>query len=313
MIRPIPVYSCDDGFYAQKFVKANNMASFPVMSNQFEGQNNFEKIAFLENLRNMATALIYNLQHEQINNPLFYANQFFNSLDHIQPIIPKLDLSKVQRDYLCNDAVETSTNVSSSLQPSSPESNLSPTDNKESVKQKESQSDSESDNSNKGPKTAQSKFKNCYGLVMGKVIKSINEYFKLVCQSKTVEGSQYYYIYQRLCGYSESQKDLFENYLKGYYTRDPSEKKNRGKTTATKFLEQDATQGLILVDIIQSFLESSNPDFQNYISSESNHKKQVSHVLSEEKNLTQLRNTFKEMQSSLEKALQNQTDRKSVV
>jgi hypothetical protein len=306
-MRPIPMYPNQDGFYTQKHFKTNSLNSLDVLRNQLEHQSNFETISYLETIRNVANALIYEIQAEQAHNPLFYANQFLNSMNNVEPIIPKLELS-IPQLCLYTDTLEASTNGSTSGAPSSPESIVNSAEKVVLTPVKPVENQSESDHNNKGTKgaAAQSKFKNLYGLVTGKVIKSIIEYLRLVSQGKLqeiIESSQYYYIHQIISSYSDSQKEDFMTYLKGYYTRSESEKKNRGKGTALKFLEQDVTQGLILVELIQSFLERNNSDFQRYISDESNHKKQVSHVLSDEKNLNQLRNTFKEMQHSLEKKI----------
>lgn len=173
---------------------------------------------------------------------------------------------------------------------------------------RESLVDSGSEPSQKGGKTVQSKFKNCYGLVVGRTIRSIKEYFRIKRQKKSQEipeNFRYYYIHRRIESLSDSETESFEKYIKKYHERSASEKKNRGKFMVQKYFEQDTANGLILVELVQEFLQSENADFQTYINNETKPKKQVSHVLSDEKNLTKLRETFKEMQFSLEKKSQN--------
>ncbi len=57
----------------------------------------------------------------------------------------------------------------------------------------------------------------------------------------------------------------FEDFLKEYHTQGLKMKRNCGKTTVYNCLANDVVNGIILVELIQSFLVSENPDFQSYI------------------------------------------------
>ena len=154
----------------------------------------------------------------------------------------------------------------------------------------------------KEAKNTQSKYKNCYGLVAGRVIKSSKQYFKLKknleSKVKIEENSRLYYIHIKMEQIND--KKSFEEFLKEYHTRSSKMKRNRGKTTVYNYLATDAENGIILAELIQSFLMSENPDFQSYISKGVKSKKQIGQTLSDEKNLTYLRKAFKEMQMDLE-------------
>lgn len=305
MNRAFPVFQNDDDCHVKKYVKLNPLAYMPPQ--MMESQSKFHTLALLENLRGLTNALIFQLQAQQHMEEFNTYKQsrltqeIFSSLKDVAPIIPKVEDNQFS---LYSDMQENTTNDSSNSSPRSTE-NLVNSNDKETMIHVKNEVVSSVEVNQKPTKPAQSKFKNCYGLVVGRVIRSVKEYFRLIRQQKlkgAIINSQFNYIHLRIGKFSQSETEHFENYLKEYHTRSANIKKNRGKSTVYKYLEQDISQGLILVDLVQTFLDNENADFRTYICNETKPKKQVSHVLSDEKNVTQLRNAFKEMQYYLEKA-----------
>lgn len=279
--------------YAQKHVKLNNSASLPAIPQPIEIQSSASSLAFLlEKVARVAEAYAAELRREEINkNAAIRIQNALNFLQDFKPIAPALDLRMAQL-YSPVDLSATSTGGFSVLA------------EQEAVSSRVNLSDSGSEPSQKSGKSVQSKFKNCYGLVVGRTIRSIKEYFRLIRQKKSnvvPENFRYGYIHDIIGKFSAQETESFENYIKKYHERKAEEKKNRGKSTVYRFLEQEIFNGLILVRIIQEFLQSENADFQSYVNNETKPKKQVSHVLSDEKNLAQLRDAFREMEFNLEK------------
>lgn len=310
MTRPFSVFKTDDDSHIQKYVKMNDMVYRLASPHLMETQSKLHTIALLENLRSVANALLFQLRAQQqmeelhsYNSQTQYTQDIFNTLKDVAPIVPKIE---DQTHYsLYSETPENATNVSSNASPRSTENIINSTETMAPVKNEFVSQEREEVSPKQVTKPAQSKFKNCYGLVVGRVIRSVKEYLRLMRQQKLkgmIGSSQYNYIHQRIGHFSDSEFERFENYLKEYHTRSANIKKNRGKSTVYKYLEQDISQGLVLVELVQTFLENDNSDFQSYIRNETKPKKQVSHVLSDEKNVTQLRNAFKEMQYYLEKA-----------
>lgn len=291
MNRTFPAYQNDDECHVKKFVKMNPMAYMPP--HFMESQSKFQTLALLENLRGLTNALIFQLQAQQhieefnTYNQSRYTQDIYNSLKDVAPIVPKIEDNHLSCMY--NDMQERNTNDSSNASPRSTENTIE----KDTMIHVKNEVVSGAEVNQKPAKPAQSKFKNCYGLVVGRVIRSVKEYLRLIRQQKLkamIVSSQFNYIHLRIGKFSQSETERFENYLKEYHTRSANIKKNRGKSTVYKYLEQDLSQGLILVDLVQSFLDNENSDFQTYICNETKPKKQVSHVLSDEKNVIQLRN-----------------------
>lgn len=157
----------------------------------------------------------------------------------------------------------------------------------------------EHEQKSKSPKHQQSKYKNCYGLVTGRVIKSIKEYLNLRHQGLTEQissSARLRYIHVRIGNIGNLKK--FESFLNKYHQRSLKLKRNRGKSTVYNYLSEDKINGLILVELIESFLRSENPDFVSYVSGS---KKQITQVLGNEDNLSYLREAFREMKFDIEK------------
>lgn len=157
----------------------------------------------------------------------------------------------------------------------------------------------------KEAKNAQSKYKNCYGLVTGRVIKSSKEYIKLIKDKVSVveieENRRLHYIHISIGCINDHTN--FDNFLSEYHNRSDKIKRNRGKTTVFNYLANDVAHGITLVKLIKDFLVRENPDFQSYISKGVKAKKQIGETLSDEKNLKYLREAFEDMQKELEEKL----------
>lgn len=286
----------DEEYPIQKQFIKNDMTSLPVAGLPLQYQSIHSQIASLENIVALASATISYLKAEEARKQQYEILGLLNNMPTI-----KLDCNQPRIAEMYRDTMEANTNASSSL--TSPKSNESKSE-KEAVKSGETVCDSVSEESQKGPKPTQSKFKNCYGLTVGRVVKSCKKYIKLDKEGKIEnisKSSPYYYIHQIFSSLTDLEKEKFDNFLDEFSKRDKNVKKNRGKSTMYSYFEQDPTQGVILVGFIQAFLQPDNPDFQAYINNKTKPKKQVSHVLSGEEDLTKLRNAFMEMKFQLEK------------
>ena len=297
--------SQNDEFYCKKIIKLNYSAFSPIIPKPIEMKTSASTLAFLlEHIAKAAGTYAAELRREEINNNLGLFHSALNFLQDFKPIAPAPDLGMAR---LYNEFRQMDNNSLVDLCSTMTDSHSASAE-RETGSSRGSLSDSGSEPSQKGAKTVQSKFKNCYGLVIGRIIKSIKEYLRLYKRRKLQgisENYQYCYIYNKIGNFSDLEIESFENYINKYHQRSAEEKRNRGKSTVYKYLEQGGVNGLILVKIIQEFLQSDNADFQSYINNETKPKKQVSHVLSDEKNLTQLRDAFKEMEFNLEKNGEN--------
>lgn len=153
----------------------------------------------------------------------------------------------------------------------------------------------------------QSKWKNCYGLIMGRVIKSCKEYFRLVKQvtksHDIVWNSRVSYIYRTLS--SVRDQESFEKYLKTYQIRESESKRRRGKTAMLEFLREGGKNGIILARLIQDFLTEENLDRQSYIKDLRKPKSQIVDILRNPVDLSQLREKFCEMEQTVQNDIDN--------
>ena len=148
-------------------------------------------------------------------------------------------------------------------------------------------------------KSAQSKFKNAYGLVLGRVIKSLREFLDLNKQKDATQKHFYRlrYIGEFICKFEDLEE--LRRYLDDFHQKNRGTTiRNRGKRTVMEFLRQNTGLGLMLLDIVIDFLSFENADFNDYVTG-SRQIKSIGKVLKDSKNLQQLRDTFKAMKDDL--------------
>lgn len=145
-------------------------------------------------------------------------------------------------------------------------------------------------------KTAQSKYKNIYGLVIGKVIKSINTFFQNCSDGNNENNERHIYISQELNYYFKHEKKDFQTYIQNFsqYCQN-----KRNKSIARNFLCKDVTNGLILVNLIIQFLDKDNPDFMHYTNKTSKLKITTTTVLKNDDSFHHVKNFFLDIQKEL--------------
>ena len=158
----------------------------------------------------------------------------------------------------------------------------------------------------------QSKWKNCYCLILGRVVKSCKEYFRIMKRSHSFDelvlNSRLYYIHRRLL--SESDPKSFQSYLQNYKNLEPKTKRKRGKNAMLQFLEEGEKNGVILAQLIQDFLTQENLDRHAYINDSRRPKSQIVGILCNPRDLSQLRDKFCEMEKIVEEKINDKFQRK---
>lgn len=299
----------------RKEVKLNNFTSFPVPAHPYEHQTNMlglpsqNLLTFQEILKTSLLISEAQRQHDLYSNAMMIhqrnlMNSLIPNLQSFKPLVIQPRLIDLVENY--KEIPVEITRSTSTTQPVTPEK-IELEDVKISAKNWDIPKLSEEKFvENSRPKTVQSKFKNCYGLATGRVLKSIKECIKLM-RKKGSEGinenSQFHYIYKVIGEFSEDELKTFEDYVKSYHTRKPEIKCNRGKSVVNDYFAQGGELGVTLVGLVMNFLEPSNQDLQSYIHNQTKQKTQVSQVLSNPKDLAQLRNAFKEMQDKIKKEM----------
>lgn len=148
-------------------------------------------------------------------------------------------------------------------------------------------------------KYSQSKFKNMYGLIVGRVIRSCREYLKLDQNWLLAHNGKHplAYIHNKVSEMKE--KDQFENYLASFHNKNKGTTRNRGKNITKSFLKEGKEFGLLLLDLVLDFLDENNRDFQIYLSDEPGNKKNIVTFFGDNENLHQLRFKFLEMKDEI--------------
>lgn len=285
--------------------KLNNKSYLSLGQNQPEdlaiSAECFQSYYLHQGLNQIACTLASQIKHYQfsssillkiISNELEGYQDELKLLSSLEPIIPKLEPQEVE---FYNIKLELPIKYESDSSYFSPENHSIEIKNEIQIKGEETKISKE--------KSSQSRYKNSYGLVTARVIKTVQEYLRLIrCKSRSHEinsDPRFYYIHKRIEHLSDDKS--FEKFLSEYYARSSEMKKRRGKATVYDFLSKDVNNGLVLIELIQDFLEIGNADLQDYLLKGKKCKKNIIEVLGDETSLAYLREMFEEMKIKLQK------------